>query len=70
MADYTNNLHVLADIVDPITLTIPVYPVKDAYLSQEEPVTPHGSLRYLIVNSSTDEDYLGNKIIFISNLSF
>ena len=63
MADYTNNLHVLADIVDPITLTIPVYPVKDAYLSQEEPVTPHGSLRYLIVNNSTDEDYLGNKII-------
>ena len=63
MADYTNNLHVLADIVDPITLTIPVYPVKDAYLSQEEPVTPHGSLRYLIANNSTDEDYLGNKII-------
>jgi hypothetical protein len=53
MADYTNRLNVVANIIDPITRTIFVYPVKDAYLSEEEAVFPHGIQRMLLVNNST-----------------
>ena len=63
MAVYTNNLAVEASIIDPITKVVPVYPVKDAYLSQAEPVFPHGIQKSLILNNSTDEDFIGNKII-------
>jgi hypothetical protein len=63
MAVYTNNLAVEASIIDPITKVLPVYPVKDAYLSQAEPVFPHGIQKSLILNNSTDEDFVGNKII-------
>jgi len=63
MAVYTNNLAVEASIIDPITKVVPVYPVKDAYLSQAEPVFPHGIQKSLILNNSTEQDFVGNKII-------
>ena len=63
MADYTNRLNVIANIIDPITRTILVYPVKDAYLSEEEPVFPHGIQRMLLVNNSTPTVGRSNKTI-------
>ena len=63
MSDYKNRLHVVAEIVDPIIKTVSVYPVKDAYLTQQEPVSPHGIQRFLFVNQSRPEDQMGDKII-------
>lgn len=63
MSDYKNRLHVTAEIVDPIIKTVSVYPVKDAYLTQQEPVSPHGIQRFLFVNQSRPEDQMGDKII-------
>ena len=70
MADYRNNLEVIGNIIDPITITIPIYPVKDAYLDQTEAVFPHGIQKYLRVNNSTLEDQSARKIIMAFDIPF